>query len=128
MHNGILAFAAFTLLAGCSSHENSVSPTQTTSYRSALENQRQAARSVTVYKEVPADAIGIRPVLAAFCSPNPRMTGGDEGYVLTGLKLKAYALNSDGLAEVIIEEISDPGNRCQGATIGGTAKAFSTRR
>jgi hypothetical protein len=56
------------------------------------------------------------------------MTGADEDYILTGLKLKAYKLASDSLAEVEIQPLPDPDGRCQGGIpIGGTAKAFSTR-
>tara|TARA_R110002124_G_scaffold128157_2_gene288527 strand:- start:10421 stop:10807 length:387 start_codon:yes stop_codon:yes gene_type:complete len=119
--------AALALLAGCASPNSSDSPLDNAGYRSALEQQRQGARSVTVYKQVPADAIGVRPVMAAFCSSNPRMTGNDENYILTGLKLEAYALTYNAIADVNIQDIQDPNSRCRGATIGGTAKAFSTR-
>lgn len=131
LSNQIRLALLFTIgfVAGCATEPQSSNPLQAPAYVAALEKQNQAVRSVMVYKAVPTDAIGVRPIMAGACGGNPKMTGVDEDYILKGLKLKAYNLSSDGVAEVDIRELPDPNGHCQGSIpIGGTAKAFTVRR
>ncbi|WP_434136924.1 hypothetical protein JQR88_25505 (plasmid) [Pseudomonas luteola] len=116
------------LTAACANQSQSTHPLDDQAYVAALEKQREAVRAVRVYKEVPTDALGVRPVMAAACGSNATMTAADEDYILTGLKLKAYSLSSDSLAEVDIQQLPSEGTHCEGSVpIGGTAKAFTMR-
>lgn len=117
------------LAAGCSTHKTPTDPMQAPAYEAALEKQNQAVRSVSVYKTIPTDALGVQPVMAASCGTGPKMTGADENYILTGLKLKAFKYGANAIAEVDIQEIPGQEGHCQGsAGIGGTAKAFTVRQ
>lgn len=116
------------LISGCASEQEYSNPLESPAYLAALEKQNQALRYVKVYKHVPDGALGIRPVMAASCSADPQMTGADEAYILKGLKLKAYKLGGDGIAEVSIEELPKTANTCPGGVpVGGTARTFTVQ-
>lgn len=81
---------------------------------------------MTVYREIPTEALGSIEVLVASCSSGETLTGADLNYVLTGLKLKAYKQGLNGIADVDIGELENVNGACPGSLpIGGTAKAFS---
>lgn len=123
-----LFFTVFGLASGCVTDQQVSNPLEDPAYKTALEQQKQAVRSVTVYKAVPGDAIGVRPIMAAACGGDSTMKEANEDYILQGLKLKAYKLAADGIAEVNIRELPDPSGHCQGnVPVGGTAKAFTVR-
>ena len=123
-----LIFTVFGLASGCVTDQQVSNPLEDPAYKTALEQQKQAVRSVTVYKAVPGDAIGVRPIMAAACGGDSTMKEANEDYILQGLKLKAYKLAADGIAEVNIHELPDPSRHCQGnVPVGGTAKAFTVR-
>lgn len=121
-----LLFAA-VMATGCTTSSDKA-PNAGSAYQVALDEQNKALQYVTVYKTVPVDALGIRPVMAAACSSTAVMTDEDEAYILTGLKLKAYKLGGDGIAEVRIEELPASNSGCPGGVpVGGFGKSFSVQ-
>lgn len=121
-----LMIAVLGLAVGCASDPEVSNPMEDPAYLAALEKQNQAIRSVTVYREVPTEALGSIEVLAASCSAGETLTGADINYVLTGLKLKAYKQGHNGIADVDIGELENINGGCPGSLpVGGTAKAFS---
>ena len=115
------------LAAGCSS-EPSTSPLDSPTYAAALEKQKHAVETVKVYQAVPSNSLAVRMVMSATCGSDSVLTGADESYVLTGLKVKAFSSGADAIAEVVIKQLPDPGRHCEGnVAIGGTAKAFSVQ-
>ena len=123
-----LLFTFFGFASGCFTDQQASNPLDDPSYKAVLEQQKQAARSVTVYKAVPTDALGVRPIMAAACGGDSKMKEANEDYILRGLKLKAYKLGADGIAEVNIRELPDQNGHCLGnVPVGGTAKAFTVR-
>lgn len=66
--------------------------------------------------------------MTAACGKDSSMKSANENYILQGLKLKAYKLGADGIADVNIRELPDPNGHCQGnVPVGGAAKAFTVR-
>lgn len=66
--------------------------------------------------------------MAGACGGDTTVKEAHEDYILQGLKLKAYKLAADGIAEVYIRELPDPSGHCQGnVPVGGTAKAFTVQ-
>lgn len=124
-----LIFAMLAITAGCAQTDRAVDPLQDPAYVAALEKQNQAIRSVAVYKVVPAGALGVQPVMAATCGSAPKITGADENYILTGLKLKAFKYGANAIADVDIQEVPGQESHCDGnVAIGGTANAFTARQ
>lgn len=123
-----LIFIFSGIAFGCVPAQQASDPLEDPAYKTRLEKQKQAVRSVKVYKEVPSDALGVRPIMAASCGGDSTMKEANEDYILHGLKLKAYNLAADGIAEVNISELPDPSGHCKGnVPLGGTAKAFTVR-
>lgn len=90
--------------------------------RSNVTRLNPTIRAVAVYQLIPAGAIGAQPVMAATCGSATKMTGADENYILTELKLKAYKYSADAIAEVDIQEVPGQEAHCEGnIAIGGTA-------
>lgn len=124
-----LFFIMLAMTSGCAPTAQSIDPLQDPAYVAALEKQNQAVRSVAVYKAVPVGALGLQPVMAATCGSAPKMTGADENYILTGLKLKAFKYGANAIADVDIQEVPGQESQCEGNIgIGGTAKAFTVRQ
>lgn len=124
----VLSLMICGFAAGCSS-EPSTNPLDSPAYVAAFEKQKRAVETVKVYQVVPPNSLAVRAVMSATCGSDSVLTGADENYVLTGLKVKAFSSGADGIAEVVIKQLPDPGRHCDGnVALGGTAKAFTVQR
>lgn len=111
------------LVSGCSSYSSNLQVGNDQSYAS-LKDQREAVRTVKVYKSLPTGAEVISVVSAGRCHRSFVEEAPSEETVLMDLKIAAYAKGADGITDVSISKDSGLNRNCW-YVLGGTAKAVT---
>lgn len=123
MRGAVIGFGLlFGFLSGCGSHSSNLQVGNEQSYTS-LKDQREAVRTIKVYKALPSGAEIMNVVSAGRCHRSFVEEAPDEASVLIDLKIAAYAQGADGITDVSISKESGLNRNCW-YVLGGTAKAF----
>ncbi len=103
--------AALLALTGCSTYSSNVRVGNDMSYAS-LSDQRDAARTIQVVATIPADAEVLGEIDAGRCHRSFVEEGPAEQTVLLDLKIAAYALGADAIADVSMDKRSAVTKNC----------------
>ncbi len=106
-----IALAATALIAGCSTYSSNMRVGNDMSHVS-LSDQREASRVIKVYDTIPAGAEVLGEVDAGRCHRSFVETSPAENIVLLDLKIAAYAMGADGIADVTIGKESALTKNC----------------
>ena len=117
----ILALMAFSL-SGCATYSSNMRVGNDMSYAS-LGDQREASKTIQVLESVPSSAQILGEVDAGRCHRSFVETAPAEQAVLLDLKIAAYALGADAIADVEIEKQSALTKNCW-YMLDGKAKAL----
>ena len=120
-------FKATALLAalgmsGCATYSSNMRVGNDMSYAS-LGDQRTASQTIQVLQEIPSGGVDLGEVDAGRCHRSFVESGPAEQTVLLDLKIAAYVLGADAIANVVIEKQSALTKNCW-YMLGGKAKAL----
>lgn len=113
-------------LSGCATYSSNMRVGNDMSYAS-LGDQRAASQTIKVLDAVPGDAVVVGMVDAGRCHRSFVESSPAEQAVLLDLKISAFALGADAIAEVIIEKQSALTKNCW-YMLDGKAKALKLSR
>lgn len=99
MSKTLLVLVAALAVTGCASQSGNMMVGTGQSYLSIGE-QREAARTVKVFSDLPAGATVLGPVDASRCHRNTLEAAPSDDVLLTDLKVAAYARGADGIVGV----------------------------
>ena len=113
---------AALLLTACSTSSNLKIGNE--SSLSSLKDQREANKSVRVYKTLPKGAKVLEKVEASRCHRQANQSQPTNENVIQDLKIAAYSKGADGITRVQISKGADLISNCW-YVLNGTATSFS---
>lgn len=99
------------LIASCSTYSSNVRVGNDLTYVS-LSDQRDASLSVNIYDQTPDHAIVLGTVDAGRCHRSFVETSPNEDILILDLKIAAYVLGADGIANIDKEQTSALTKNC----------------